>query len=277
MREDMAKVIVERPRVGGGPARKGRARSLEELPKQLGMRRSHRERGSYKTLNENLNPLRRYLVRQVGRPWDKVYSEIAARLRADSTVQQHVRDHLEDFVAIRPRRGISPWYRWGDGLWYQPLYVDPRDGILKRTDRLPEARKWREARRREKPAVERIELSATRALHRINGIWYDVDLAPLPAARYELSAGRERVTLKRSHGTRPVVDMWVTRRRLANGPVFDVARRVHVPLGPAIDEHWAWYWYRRDYPDRRYAVAKRQLSRKELRRHGLTNEADEES
>jgi hypothetical protein len=276
MREDMAKVIVERPRIVDYRPRKGRARPLEELPKQLGMHRSQLERHGDKVLNENLNPLRRYLERQVGRPWDKVYSEIAARLRADSTVQQHVRDHLEDFVAIRPRRGISPRCRWGDGLWYEPLYVDPRDGILKRTDRLREVRKRREARKREKPPVERIELSATRALHRIDGIWYDVTLAPLPEPEYRLSAERERVTLKRSDGSRADVEAWVTRWRLANGSVFDVARRAYVPLGPSIDKDFAWYWYRRDYPDRRYAVAKRQLSRKELRRHGLTNRSDDQ-
>jgi hypothetical protein len=275
MREDMAKVIVERPRIVDYPSRKGRARPLEELPKQLGMRRSQQERHGEKVLNENLNPLRRFLEGQVGRPWDKVYAEIAARLRADSTVQQHVRDHLEDFVAIKPRRGISSW-RPG-GLWYEPLYVDPRDGILKRTDRLPEVRHRRRARNSAKPAVERIELSATRALHRIDGIWYEVALAPLPEPEYRLSAERERVALKRSFGTRPVVEMWVTRRRLANGPVFDVARRVHIPLGPAIDKDWAWCRYRRDYPDRRYAVTKRQLSRKELRRHGLANQAYDEA
>jgi hypothetical protein len=141
MREDMARVIVERPRIIDSFARKGRAPPLEEYPKQLGMRRSQRERGGFKTLNENLAPLRRFLERQVGRPWDKVFAEIAARLRADSTVQQHVRDHLKDFVAIKPRRGISTRYRKGDdALWHQPLYVDRRDGILKRTDRLPEAR-----------------------------------------------------------------------------------------------------------------------------------------
>jgi hypothetical protein len=49
-------------------------------------------------------PLRRFLKRQVGRPWDKVYSEIAAHLRADNTVRQHVRDHLRNFVAVKPRR-----------------------------------------------------------------------------------------------------------------------------------------------------------------------------
>jgi hypothetical protein len=56
--------------------------------------------------------------------------------------------------------------------------------------------------------------------------------------------------------------------------VFDVARRTSIPLGPAIDEEAAWRQYQRDHPDRRYAVGKRQLARKELRRHGLTNQSD---
>jgi hypothetical protein len=275
MREDMAHVIVERPRIIDGRPRKGRARPLEEYPKQLGMRRSQRERGGDKTLNENLAPLRRFLERQVGRPWDKVFSEIAARLRPDNTVQQHVRDHLKDFVATKPRRGISSW-RGGDGaLWYQPLYVDPRDGILKRTDRLPEARQRREARKRANPPVERVELSSTRELRRIDGIWYDVSLEPLPEPEYRSMTERESVPLKRYQRNSPVVEMNVTRRRLVSAPVFDVARRVFISLGPAIDEHAAWRQYRRDHPDRRYAVAKRQLSRRELRRHGLENESDE--
>jgi hypothetical protein len=125
MREDMAKVIVERPRIVDYRPRKGRARPLDELPKQLGMRHSRQERHGERVLNENLNPLRRFLEREVSRPWDKVYSEIAARLRADSTVQRHVRDHLEGFFAIRPRRGVLPSYCWGDGLWYEPLYTRP--------------------------------------------------------------------------------------------------------------------------------------------------------
>jgi len=214
MREDMAHVIVERPRIIDGRPRKGRIRTLEEYPKQLGMRRSQRERGGYKALNENLAPLRRFLERQVGRPWDKVFSEIAERLRADSTVQQHVRDHLKDFVATRPRKGVSTWYRRGDDAqWHQPLYVDPRDGILKRTDRLPEARKRRDARKPDKTAVERIELASLRELRRIAGIWYDVSLAFMPE---------------------------------------------YVPITA-------------NHPECRYVVAKRQLSKKQLRRHGLEN------
>ena len=101
MREDMAQVIVERPRIKPFNNRKGRRQGLDDLPTHEGMRRAHALHGDRKQLNENLAPLRRYLEGQVGRPWDKVYGEIAARLRVDSTVQQHVRNHLRDFVAVK--------------------------------------------------------------------------------------------------------------------------------------------------------------------------------
>lgn len=110
MRDDMARVIVERPRTGGDRGRKGRAVSLKDLPKSQGMKRRHVLSGDWKMLNENLAPLRRYLERQVGRPWNKVFPEIARHLRVDNTVQQHVRDHLKDFVAITPRH-CNTWCR----------------------------------------------------------------------------------------------------------------------------------------------------------------------
>src|SRR5436853_3950149 len=181
MREDMARVIVERPRYGGHRARKGRSRPLEDRPRFQGMRRRWEEAGDSKSLNENLKPLRRFLERQVGPPWNKVYSEIAAHLRVDNTVQQHVRDHLRDFVALHPRRRRGR----GDGLWYQPLYVDPADGLLKRTDRLPEAKAARRARRPAPKPKERVEIAGDREARLVDGVWYEVRLAPLPEPVYE--------------------------------------------------------------------------------------------
>ncbi|MFX8308882.1 hypothetical protein ABTL21_19880, partial [Acinetobacter baumannii] len=80
----------ERPRYGGIWTRKGRPVPFDQLPSKQGMQRPYLERGAYKDLNENLGPLRRFLERQVGRPWNDVYSEIARNLRVTSTVQQHV-------------------------------------------------------------------------------------------------------------------------------------------------------------------------------------------
>src|SRR5262245_31473082 len=101
MRWDMFKVIVERPRFDNGSPPKGKNRkwqrfSLEESP--LREFRGMRARSKY--LNEHLGPLYRFIERQLGRPWDKVFQEICERLRVDSAVQKHVRDHLPDIVAL---------------------------------------------------------------------------------------------------------------------------------------------------------------------------------
>lgn len=78
MREDMAKVIVERPRRGASGRLKGRLRGNRQAqPIKQGMKFLLADT---KSLNENLAPLRRYLARQVGRPWSKVYSERGIRV-----------------------------------------------------------------------------------------------------------------------------------------------------------------------------------------------------
>jgi hypothetical protein len=255
MRSDMSKVIVERPRKGGGSARKGRTRDFEMLPTREGMGRAAKLCGDYKYLNENLAPLRRYLERQVGRPWSKVYSEISEHLRADNAVQQHVRDHIRDFVELNPRRDPQSRYALPPWPWYQPLYVDPRDGLLKRTDRLPEVKA---ARRRMPKQEERehIVLSQELELRRIGGIWYAITLARLPAPVY-------RDVRLYSGGTI---------RRLATPPVRDVMTGAYLPAGPEFDEAAGWKDYRKRDFGTWYAAGKRALARRELRRFGLSNE-----
>src|ERR1043165_6998205 len=103
MRSDMDKVIVERPRHGSrmrghgkGYRRDWQRIAASELPKR---ERIKPQRGSSKSFNEHLGPLRRYLQKQVGRPWDKVYAEICAQVSRDTVVQKHVHTHLMDYVA----------------------------------------------------------------------------------------------------------------------------------------------------------------------------------
>jgi hypothetical protein len=277
MREDMSRVIVERPRLGGDRGRKGRAVPLDDLPKQEGMRRKHVLSGDCKVLNENLSPLRRYLERQVGRPWNKIYSEIARYLRADNTVQQHVRDHLSDFVAVRARWRFEVLNAGGGGeepydqLWFEPLYVDPNDGLLKRTDRLRQAKAFSRALRVPSTPPDRIGLAPDRELRRIDGLWFAVTLAPLPAPEYRAFGEIRTIPLKGYARRSPVIEMELTVRRLATPAVWDVVSGALVPVGPEIDEERAWDEYRRVHPDRRYAVSKRALSRWELRRHALSN------
>src|SRR5689334_8741261 len=110
MRPDMAKVIVERPRYGGGlkfqrnADRKWQCLPVDERPRAEAIKARWRQsKVQPKRLNENLAPLRRFLRSRVGRPWDEVYSEICERINRDSAVQLHIWQHLWDYVETDPR------------------------------------------------------------------------------------------------------------------------------------------------------------------------------
>ena len=75
MRPDMHRVLVTRPRLGGQVRRKRRKHRFKDMPSHVGMKRTHAfAKADMKMLNEHLQPLRRYLHAQVGRPWDKVFA-----------------------------------------------------------------------------------------------------------------------------------------------------------------------------------------------------------
>ncbi len=124
MRADIAKVLVERPRRGSQYHRKGRSTPTELLPIKEGMRRRWTD---LKELNEHLAPLRRFLANRVGRHWDSVYGELSAPLTPRTAVQQRVRSHLPNFVAlhlivtadgtlVRPRLASNRVAAWGQFL-----------------------------------------------------------------------------------------------------------------------------------------------------------------
>jgi hypothetical protein len=190
MRADMAKVIVERPRVGSRchKKRKGYDRakvrgSWEERATHEGMKvRS----GSTKYFNEHLSPLRRFLHSRVGHPWDKVFSEICARVNRNSAVQDHVRDHVDDIVATHvvlvdgvPCSGEGREY--GEPLrlsrWRQ-LYVCPRTGILRRIKMPRSAGRANQDQPAQLPAP--VKVNDQLQCHFLDGAWHLVTVAPLP-------------------------------------------------------------------------------------------------
>jgi hypothetical protein len=68
-------------------------------------------RGGTKGFSDHLGPLERYLRSQVGRPWNKVYSEIAAHIRPSNALQQHILSHLFGYVelhAVSSPRNLTP-------------------------------------------------------------------------------------------------------------------------------------------------------------------------
>lgn len=247
MRSDMFEVIIERPRVGSSwPNRvKGRKAEIARLRPDLAPSREPMSigRGS-KHLNENLAPLRRFLERSVGRPWDAVRSEICAHIAAGSAVQKHVLEHVKDMVETNPVLiDGRPHYPMADGPRrdrYRPIrayrawrfYVCPNTGLLK----VPAPDGSR--RKKEPPPRPDVRpLGEMREARRMDGVWYLVTLAKVPqiTATY-----------------RDCYDV-VLRASLAEQGMFG--------WGGALRETYG--------KSDRYAVAKRQLSKREIRALGV--------
>jgi hypothetical protein len=245
----MPKILVERARP---PSRDPRGRDGRKFRDQsdaafLAMKAGYRD---LKSLNENCAPLARYLERQAGRPWDKVYSEMRAVIDGRNGVQRHILEHLDQYVAVHTRRVDGQLIHLGQhflGLQraWQPLYVDARTHLLRRN---PQGSSWRrtyrerqQAKDRERAQVWR-EVSDRRQLHRFEGCWFEVEIAPLPSspeARWDVLR-RRMVNVRTS----------ATHRRADDQSTVDVYGRCGV-----------------------YAVSKRQLSAREIRGYDLPTTA----
>src|SRR5262249_13125009 len=118
-------------------------------------------------------------------------SEMSAELRPASTVQQHVRDHVGDFVATTTfiKDGVvwvHPTGRFGRAPMpladsYFKLYVDPRTGLLRRNKqyRTRQQRQRDEAAEDARKRAPRMrELAPDLQVHRFaNRGWWEVKLA----------------------------------------------------------------------------------------------------
>lgn len=131
MRPDMAKVIIERPRVGGRWARLPRERLDVE---NGGGNRPMRPRGADRKDPTDLwGPLRRFLRAHVGRPWNKVWSEICEQADSRRVIGMHLRGHVHDLVETRPiMHGTTAYSSAGRRLG-KAFYVNPRTGLLCRS------------------------------------------------------------------------------------------------------------------------------------------------
>ena len=252
MRKDMHKVIVERPRRKGESGKKNpRYNNIENLPLHEGMTRPHRMHWSGKELNENLAPLYRFIHSRVGKRWDDVYSEICANIKVTSTVQDHIRIHLAQMVSTKIviDENDEPWEKDGtpvkitDNRWIK-YWVDPRDGILKynKSETCGQYnRRIREGRDVEASTKTRTLDDGTE-LRKKDGIWYQVTLnrVPLPTVS----------TITKADGS--------TYQQVYSGLAWDVILEKNIEC--------------RYGQPRYYCATKRQISKKELKKYGLSNE-----
>jgi len=258
----MKKVLTERPRRGGTYTyndfrQREKHGDPDLLPSHQGMKRPYG--WETKDFSDLLGPLRGYLRDCVGRLWDDVYSEISQVVGSGNTVDQHLRDHVmmevETYTFVVDGHVYAIGH-YGRGV-HAPdgLYVDPVDGVLR----------WWEAPRRKATPQKLIDglwyylrddgifypPRRSHALHkgghyplkligddravRIEGIWYWVEMAETPPPVDVEYLDGERVKVRRVFSFR-----------------YDFIRCEDVKEG-------------------RYAANKRQMSSRDLRKHGLTN------
>lgn len=153
-----------------------------------------------KDFTDVLGPLRGYLLKQVGRPWDKVYSELAANLDRRTMSGRHIWTHvwmdvqIHTFIGPDGKVWERPRFSWAakGGYPVQGLYVHPRTKLLCTT-----TKSWNGSRTYGNWTVEpkvddgteelvadltgkrkyptwRQKDDARRELRRIHGIWYEV-------------------------------------------------------------------------------------------------------
>lgn len=196
MREDMFKVIVNRPRSASRHAPRSKTR-YDKCPDRAHVT-GHRmmlEAKYTKHLNENLAPLKRFLHMQKGRKWNDVFSEICQHLDTGSTVKMHVREHLQDFIYYNTKQKADGSFyasnHWGGyntpAQWHAELYVDPTDGIIKETRELCKRLKIQYRRDyyrnywKAKPEPESIRHLKELAYRvQLSGIWYEIKFSSKP-------------------------------------------------------------------------------------------------
>lgn len=203
----MAKVIVERPRVGSRlPSRKKGYRKfvqstgIENLPTREPLLGHWRGKGRW--LNEHLGPMRRFLRSNVGRPWNKVHQELCEHVCFDNPVQSHVLTHVFDYVQqhveVRGREVFS-LHRWRGARPLDPgaMYICPFTGLLKVVRSFATC----------KPP-QRLGLGKLTQYHRRDGAWWELRLRALSKQREVLRRHSPRRSRAIDDG---MWDIWLER------------------------------------------------------------------
>lgn len=182
MRDDFAQLLIDTYRVGGRHtyrkfrAQAKNARDIDDLPKKQKINPYVWHWESHKEFGDNLSCLNRYLHKQVGRPWDKVMSEIRAALKrgkGSSVAKRHVLQHIDGYVSKNPLfDGKVPRTNYGtedDGF-----YVDQK-GFLRHRKRVYTAR-YRGV------SSEAFDLDPYRGYEKHDGKWFYVEYEKVPKA-----------------------------------------------------------------------------------------------
>jgi hypothetical protein len=146
MRDDMAKVVTERPRRGHkNPSKKTSAPRIRRYdpdqeydgPTRHPVARGRQYGWDAKEFSDLIGPLKRFLRTCVGRPWAKVHSELSQKLDrrsiAGAHIWAHVMQEIETDCHIGPDRlAYSNQRRFlTTDRPVRGLYVHPKTGLIR--------------------------------------------------------------------------------------------------------------------------------------------------
>ena len=193
MRSDMDRVIITPPRYGGDSSRRGRKvrGGWDNLPIKQGMKKPHHNGWGTKYQSDFLNPLYGFLRKNVGRPWNDVWSDVC-QFSSRGYVTNHVRFHTAEAVDHLVLKDGKLWLvghgGYSSGKWtrfesksrWETFYIDLL-GILCTTQRVREASKPKR--------MTKFELDDGSELRLLDGLWFqiverEVELGPGPVSRW---------------------------------------------------------------------------------------------
>ena len=138
----MGEELIECSRGGGSSGERAKGYNKKRIGNDFRFSDKHEgmkvRSGGSKYQTDNLQPLVRFLRSNIGKHWDKVYSELCQRLDKKTMLGQHVFQHLFDFVETKVYISEGKIFRisgWGGEReltsFKRPgFYVHPKSGVL---------------------------------------------------------------------------------------------------------------------------------------------------
>ena len=204
--------------------------------------------GRGKEFSENFAPLWGAIRKNVGRPWDKVYSDICKVFDKRSVINQHILLHLFDFVEtktyLNENNNVMIRMNYGSDTDLHgggEYYVHPRTGLLCKNKFY---RNYKHAQRVRQEQHIKAQLEVIRKLddatnlEKLDGVWYE--------CKYELIIGGKEYKPQRV--------------RYGYGASASSSSHTHTYMSQVTT------------PDSKQLINKRTLSKKELMIHGCRND-----
>ena len=223
MRKDMKKVIISRSRKSGDCHKVRKKINISDLnedgdiddlyPNKISAKKDAvGPKGYPKTQTDLLGPMRRYLQKQVGRPWNEIWSEIC------EDNQDFMGDHLKGHIQ---REVVTNCYFDEDGRiinkenhkevgYYSSslFFVHPETGLLEVAEHRPYKRKY--------PGLNIYKID-NQEYHKHEGIWYRV-----------VTDGYEKYWKTRSYPYR-TLSCWIAGEDVfCNGNIFTTHVHNHI-------------------------------------------------